>query len=676
MTKRRILVTSALPYANGPIHIGHLVEYLQTDIWVRFQKLRGHDCIYLCADDTHGTAMMISAQKQGVAEEELIGRMQKAHVEDFAAFDIEFDNYGSTNSPENRELCGQFWQALRKADMVLEKEVTQLFDPVAGTFLADRFVKGTCPFCKSPDQYGDSCDRCGHTYNPTELIDPKSTLSGAAPVVRSAAHLFVNIEKLHGFLEEWVDAGALQPEIVNFLRGHFLNEPLRDWDISRPAPYFGFEIPDSPGNYWYVWFDAPIGYVASTAQWCERQSQRLEDWWQNPQTEIHHFIGKDITYFHTLFWPAMLKTVGYSLPKKIHIHGFLTVNGVKMSKSKGTFVRAATYLAHLDPAYLRYYYASKLTPQVEDLDLNLEEFVTKVNADMVGNVVNLASRTARFVEATGLAESYPDDGGLFQQAAEDGEAIAEAYENGDYNRAMRLILAAGDRANQFTERAAPWNLKKDASRADELRDACTISLNLFRQLAIYLAPVLPRLARQTGELLNRPIRLWDESKEPVVGNQVGRFEHMMTRVRPEQVSAMIEESRESAEAEPAAKWDDSDEPLAAEPLSPECTFDEFIKVDLRVARVVAAEHVPDAKKLLKLTLSLGGEHRRTVFAGIKSAYEPEQLVGRLVVCAANLAPRQMKFGLSEGMVIASGPGGSEIFLIAPDEGAKPGQRLH
>ncbi|NUQ64640.1 MAG: methionine--tRNA ligase [Pirellulales bacterium] len=680
MTERRILVTSALPYANGHIHLGHLVEYLQTDIWVRFQKLRGNRCVYVCADDTHGTAVMISARKEGISEEELIGRMQKAHVDDFSGFDIEFDNYGSTHSPENRQLCAEFWKALRKAGLVIEKDVTQLFDPVAGTFLADRFVKGTCPFCKAPEQYGDSCDRCGHTYSPTDLIDPVSTLSGATPEVRSALHLFVQIEQLRSFLDQWTQSGDhLQPEVANYLKGHFLGEPLRDWDISRPAPYFGFEIPDSPGNYWYVWFDAPIGYMASTLQWCKRHGEQFDDWWKSDKTEIHHFIGKDITYFHTLFWPAMLKTAGYSLPKMVHIHGFLTVNGEKMSKSKGTFVRASTYLKRLDPSYLRYYYASKLTLRVEDLDMNLDEFVAKVNADMVGNVVNLASRTARFAEETGLAEAWPDDGGLFEQAARDGDAIADAYEACDYNRAMRLILAAGDRANQFVERAAPWNLKKDPSKANELRDACTIGLNLFRQLAVYLAPVLPKLARQTGELLNQPIRHWDESKRPLLGNPVSRFEHMMTRVRREQVDAMIDDTRDVAapEAEkPAAQWMDGDEPLQAEPLAAQCTIDDFAKVDLRIARVVAAEEVPEAKKLLKLILSLGGEHRRTVFAGIKSAYKPEELVGRLVVCVANLAPRQMKFGMSEGMVVASGPGGSEIYLLSPDEGAKPGQRLH
>ncbi len=684
MTARRILVTSALPYANGHIHIGHLVEYLQTDIWVRFQKLRGHQCVYMCADDTHGTAIMMSAQKEGVSEKELIGRMHEAHARDFAGFEIEFDNYGSTHSPENRELCAEIWAALREAGLVVEKEVSQLYDPVKKTFLADRQVKGTCPKCKNPGQYGDNCDRCGATYAPSELIDPVSVFSGATPEVRTAPHLFVEIEQLHGFLEEWTQKGDhLQPEIANYLAGHFLNEPLRDWDVSRPAPYFGFDIPDSPGNYWYVWFDAPIGYMASTKEWCRRHGEDFDDWWRSDQCEIHHFIGKDITYFHTLFWPAMLKTAGFSLPTKVHIHGFLTVDGEKMSKSKGTFIRAATYLAHLDPSYLRYYYAAKLGPGVDDLDLNLGEFVSKVNSDLVGNVVNLASRTARFLKGSALSENYPDDGGLFAQAADDGDAIARAYEIGDYNRAMRQILDAGDRANQFVERAAPWNLAKDPAKADELRDACTVGLNLFRQLAIYLAPVLPRLARQTGELLGRPIEHWDESKQPLVGTPVSKFQHMMKRVPREKLDAMIAESREpEAGAETVAEgpqpdeWKDDGGPLEAEPLTDTVSFDDFLKVDLRVIRVVKAEDVPEAKKLVKLTVSLGGGHTKTVFAGIKGVYEPEQLIGRLLVCAANLAPRKMKFGISEGMILASGPGGQEIFLLSPDEGAKPGQRVH
>ena len=682
MTARQILVTSALPYANGHIHIGHLVEYLQTDIWVRFQKLRRNRCIYLCADDTHGTAIMIGAQQEDISEEELIGRMQEAHVRDFTGFDIEFDNYGSTNSPENEELCAEFWTAFRSAGLVVQKEVTQLYDVEAGTFLADRFVKGTCPNCGKADQYGDSCD-CGATYGPADLVNPISTLSGTTPEVRSADHLFVNIEKLHGFLDQWTRSDDhLQPEVYNYLKGHFLGEPLRDWDISRPAPYFGFEIPDSPGNYWYVWFDAPIGYMASTRQWCDRHGEAFDDWWRNDRTEIHHFIGKDITYFHTLFWPAMLKTAGFNLPTKVRIHGFLTVDGEKMSKSKGTFIRASTYLEHLNPSYLRYYYASKLTPRVDDLDLNLSEFANKVNADLVGNVVNLASRTARFLQEEKLSDEYPDDGGLFEQAAKDGDAIAEAYEACDYNRAMRLILSAGDRANQFVEQAAPWNLRKDPAKAGQVQEVCTIGLNLFRQLAVYLAPVLPRLARQTGELLGRPIESWDESKTPLLGNKVSKFQHMMTRVRREQVDAMVAASKVSEPEEaaeqtsPAAATQDSARPLAADPLAETISMDDFAKVDLRVARVMAAEDVPEANKLLKLELSLGGEHRRTVFAGIKGVYRPEDLIGRLVVCVANLAPRKMKFGASEGMITAAGPGGKDIYLLFPDDGAKPGQRVH
>ena len=430
MTERRkILVTSALPYANGPIHLGHLVEYIQTDIWVRFQKLRGHECIYLCADDTHGTAIMMSAQRTGCTEEEWIAGISEEHQRDFAGFGVEFDNYGSTNSPENYELCKEFWQAFRDAGLVKEEAVTQLFDEEKGIFLADRFVSGSCPKCGAEEQYGDSCDQCGATYSAREIINPISTLSGTTPTVKTADHLFIQIEQLHGFLEEWTQSGAhLQTEIANYLKGHFLNEPLRDWDVSRPQPYFGFEIPDAPGNFWFVWFDAPIGYMASTKQYCDRTGEDFDGWWKDPNTEIHHFIGKDITYFHTLFWPAMLRVANFNLPEKIHIHGFLTVDGKKMSKRDGTFVKAETFLKHLNPTALRYYYASKLNNRVEDLDLNLKEFTTKVNTDLVGKVVNLASRTAKFVQEIGLAEAYPDDGGLFQQGAEAGNAIADAYE--------------------------------------------------------------------------------------------------------------------------------------------------------------------------------------------------------------------------------------------------------
>lgn len=687
MTQRRILVTSALPYANGPIHIGHLVEYIQTDIWVRFQKLRGHNCRYFCADDTHGTAIMISAKKAGVTEEEFIAKVSEEHQADFAAFGIEFDNYGSTNSDENRELCGQFWQSLLDADLVLEKEIEQLFDPEANTFLADRFVTGTCPKCGKTDQSGDNCE-CGHVYSPADLIDPKSTLSGATPVLKSAKHLFVHLEQLHEFLEEWTQNGKhLQKEVANYLKGHFLHEELRDWDISRPAAYFGFEIPTSPGNYWFVWFDAPIGYIASTKQWCDKTGEDFDTWWKNPETEVHHFIGKDITYFHTLFWPGMLKTAGFNLPTKVHIHGFLTVGGEKMSKRKGTFVKASTYAKHLNSAYLRYFYATKLGARLDDLDLNPEEFVEKVNTDLVNKVVNIASRAAKFVQNTGLSETYPDDGGLFERGVAAGEEIAAAYENCDFNKAMRLILELADAANPFIESNKPWVLRKDEDKAQELQDVCSIGINLFRQIVIYLSPVLPDLAKQTGVLLNDEIVSWDQASQPLVGTAVNKFKHLMKRVEAKHVQAMIEESKENeAEAageevneqanETAAKFNDPAQTLADEPMTDECTIDDFVKVDLRVARILSAEDVTDARKLLKLTLGLGGDERRQVFAGIKAAYKPEELVGRLVVMVANLKPRKMKFGLSEGMVAASGPGGENVFLLSPDSGAKPGERIH
>jgi methionyl-tRNA synthetase len=689
---RRILVTSALPYANGDIHIGHLVEYIQTDIWVRFQKLIGNRCVYMCADDTHGTAVMISARKAGVSEVEFIGEMQRAHERDFAAFDIEFDNYGSTNSPENRALCEKIWAAIRNAGLVKERDVEQLYDPVVGTFLADRYVRGTCPNCGATDQPGDNCSKCGHHYSPAELINPRSTQSDATPEIRSAPHLFIELEQLHEFLEEWSQSGEhLQPEIANYLKGHFLGKPLHDWDISRPAPYFGFEIPDSPGNFWYVWFDAPIGYMASTQEWCDRTGEKLDGWWRSPDCEIHHFIGKDITYFHTLFWPGMLKTAGYSLPAKVHIHGFLTVDGEKMSKSKGTFVAAHTYLKHLDPSYLRYFYASKLSSRVEDLDLAVNEFVAKVNTDLVNKVVNLASRTAKFVESTGLSAKYPDDGGLFAAAANAGAEIRDAYEATDYSKAMKTILSLADQANPYVEERKPWDLRKNPAQARELQDVCTVALNLFRQIVVYLSPVLPRLAQQTGELLNDPITHWDQSQTPLVGTKVNKFTHMLRRVEEKDVHAMIEDSKpadagapvdaapsSAAEAAPP-DWNDLGDALAAEPLAPECTIDDFSKIDLRVARVIAAADVPEAKKLLQLTLSLGGGTTKNVFAGIKEAYKPEDLVGKLVVCVANLAPRKMKFGVSEGMVTAASSHGaapSEVFVITADPGAVPGQRVH
>jgi methionyl-tRNA synthetase len=605
--------------------------------------------------------------------------MSSAHQRDFADFDVRFDHYGSTNSEANRALCAEVWAALRKASLIAERDVTQLFDAKAGVFLADRFVKGKCPRCASPDQYGDSCEKCGSTYSANELIDPVSTLTGSKPELSASRHYFVQIEALHAFLESFVsEPGRLQPEIENYLKGHFLAEPLRDWDVSRPAPYFGFEIPDAPGHFWYVWFDAPIGYMAATREWCETSGESFDSLWRESSTEITHFIGKDITYFHTLFWPAMLKASGFNLPKRVQVHGFLTVGGEKMSKSKGTFVLARTYLDHLDPAYLRYYYASKLGSRVEDVDIQLEEFVTKINSDLVGKVVNLASRSARFVEATGLSASYPDDGGLFAEAARRGEEISQAYESCDFARAMRAIMALADRANEYVDRVEPWKLKKDPARAAELQAVCSVILNLYRQIVIYLGPVLPKLAQASETLLNTKIQGWSDSETPITGTPVAPFSHLMQRVDPKKLEMVIEQSRESAPETPteSALPEDDGAALLAEPLAAECSIDDFQKVDLRVARVLTAEQVPEAKKLLKLTVSLGGDSKRTIFAGIKAAYAPETLVGRLVIVVANLAPRQMKFGLSEGMVVAAGSGGAEVFVLSPDTGAKPGQRVH
>lgn len=691
---RRILVTSALPYANGHIHLGHLIEYIQTDIFVRFQKLRGHQAVYVCADDTHGTAIMIRARAEGQSEQDLIGAMSEAHLADFTGFQIAFDHYGSTDSVANREACGEFWRSLRQKGLVISRDVQQLFDPKAGVFLADRFVKGTCPKCGVADQYGDSCEACGATYSPADLVNPVSTLSGAVTEIRSAEHLFVTIESLHGFLETWTRSGPLDPRVANYLAGHFLGEPLRDWDVSRPAPYFGFEIPDAPGHYWYVWFDAPIGYVAATAEWCQANGSTVEDWWNrdaagNARAEIHHFIGKDIVYFHTLFWPAMLEAAGKALPTKVRVHGFLTVNGQKMSKSRGTFILARTYLDHLDPGMLRYYYAAKISGGIDDIDLNLEEFAAKVNADLVGKVVNLASRTARWLEATGLSETYPDDGGLFAAAAAESDAIAEAYEAGDFARAMRIVMLAADRANAYVDAAQPWKLAKAGPEsAGRLRDVATVALNLFRQIVVYLAPVLPRLAEQASELVGRPIQSWDEATRPLVGLPVAAFKPLMQRVDAAAIEGIVGASRTEPPASesttpgelsmaPALMTDDPAAPLEAEPLSAQCTIDDFTKVDLRVARIVSAEEVPEARKLLKLTVSLGGGATRTVFAGIKGFHEPAALTGRLVVIVANLAPRQMKFGSSEGMVVAaSGAGADGVFLLSPDTGALPGMRLH
>jgi len=695
---RRILVTSALPYANGHIHIGHLVEYIQTDIWVRFQRMRGSDVHYMCADDTHGTAIMLRARQEGVTEVALIEAMNQAHQRDFAKFDIRFDHYGSTNSEANRAFCHEIWRGLREKGLVVERQVSQLFDPKEGLFLADRLVKGNCPRCGTADQYGDSCDNCGSTYRATDLGNPKSTISGATPETRLSSHLFVTIESMHEFLDKWTQSdNHLQPSVANYLRGHFLSAPLEDWDVSRPAPYFGFEIPDSPGNYWYVWFDAPIGYMAATKEWCDRSGRRFDEFWREPGAELVHFIGKDITYFHALFWPAMLQASGFQLPHHVQVHGFLTVNGEKMSKSKGTFIRASSYADHLDPSFLRYYYASRLTSKVDDLDLDLDDFVARVNSDVVGKVVNLASRTARLVQDVGLTAAYPDDGGLFAEASAVAGEIAEAYESCDYSRAMRTVMKLADRANEYVDRMQPWKLAKDPARARDLQEVCSVALNLYRQIVLYMAPVLPRLAEQSAELFGAPLDRWELASTPLLGQKLTPFKHLMTRVDPQKVKAMVASSVEDAPAgdataPPAAKKAKGAEKAAAskapaageapvpstgggfEPIAPTISFDDFSKVDLRVARVLQASVVEGSKKLLKLRVSLGAEER-TIFAGIRTAYEPETLIGKLIAVVANLAPRQMKVGLSEGMALAAGTE-TTIFLLSPDAGAEPGQRIH
>jgi methionyl-tRNA synthetase len=547
VTSRQILVTSALPYVNGHIHLGHLVEYIQSDIWVRFQRLRGHEVRHFCADDTHGTATMIRARQEGREPKALLAEMDAAHQRDFADFDIRFDHYGSTHSPSNQRLVNEIWAALRAGGHVVTREVTQLYDPEAGAFLADRFVRGSCPRCKSPDQYGDNCEVCGAVYAPDELIDPVSTLSGAKPVKRAAPHFFVRLEDFRPFLLEWTQApGRMPAETARWLAATFLHEPLRDWDVSRPAPYFGFEIPDAPGHFFYVWVDAPVGYMSATADWCEATGERFDRWWRNERCEIHHFIGKDIAYFHTLFWPAMLRASGHPLPHQVHVHGFLTVNGEKMSKRKGTFVLARTWLDHVPSEPLRYYYASKLSGDVSDLDLNLDEFVAKVNSDLVGKFVNLASRTARFVEGRALVDPRADDGGLFARGAAAADEIAAAYEACDTNRVTRVVMALADRANEYVEARAPWSLRKQPDKQDELLSVCSASLQLFHQIAIYLAPILPRIAGEARTLLGAaPAFRFEDATALLTGQRVAPFRHLLPRIDPAKLQAVVEASAAS-----------------------------------------------------------------------------------------------------------------------------------
>lgn len=673
---RKILVTSALPYANGSIHLGHMLEYVQTDMWVRYQKLRGNQAIYVCADDAHGSAIMLRAEKEGITPEQLIDGVRAEHMADFADFGVDFDNYHSTHSEENRELSASIYLALRDKGHIATRAVTQYFDPEKGMFLADRFIKGTCPKCGTEDQYGDNCEKCGATYSPTELKNPRSAISGAVPVLKASQHFFFKLPDFEAMLKQWTRSGALQEAVANKI-AEWLDGGLQEWDISRDAPYFGFEIPDEPGKYFYVWLDAPIGYMASFKNLCSKRPELDFDafWGKDSTAELYHFIGKDIVNFHALFWPAMLEGAGYRKPTAVNVHGYLTVNGQKMSKSRGTFIKARTYLDHLNPEYLRYYYASKLGRGVDDLDLNLDDFVQKVNSDLVGKVVNIASRCAGFIHKgnDGLlvaANPEPELWDAFQAAA---PSIAEAYEARDFSRAMREIMALADRANAWIADKAPWALNKVEGKQAEVQEICALGINLFRQLVIMLKPVLPKLAADAEAFLNVKPQTWADLSLPLANHQLNPFTPLLTRIEPAKIDAMVEASKEDLAAE-ASKPQGNGE-LAKDPLAAEINFDAFAAVDLRIALIEKCEFVEGADKLLRLSLDIGDE-KRNVFSGIKSAYpDPSKLEGRLTLYVANLAPRKMKFGISEGMVLAAGPGGEEIYLLSPDSGAKPGQRV-
>lgn len=673
---RKILVTSALPYANGPIHLGHLVEYIQTDIWSRFQKQRGHQCIYVCADDAHGTPIMLRAEQEGITPEELIARVSEEHQADFAGFHVAFDQYHSTHSEENRHYSNYIYEQLKANGHISRKTIEQFYDPEKQMFLPDRFVKGTCPKCDAEDQYGDNCEACGATYSPTELKNPKSVVSGSKPVQKASDHLFFELGHFEPMLKAWVNDGHLQPQIANKL-GEWFESGLQAWDISRDAPYFGFEIPGEKDKYFYVWLDAPIGYLASFKKYCTENGLDFDEFWsQDSQTELYHFIGKDIVYFHALFFPAMLSAAGFRTPDAIYAHGFLTVDGAKMSKSRGTFIMASTYLKHLNPEYLRYYFATKLTSRIDDLDLNLDDFVQKVNSDLVGKVVNIASRCAGFISkqfAGQLNQAWSEPAqSLFDEFAAEAETIAQLYEAREFAQAMRSIMRLADKANEYIAETAPWVLAKDETKTAELHESVSLGLNLFRQLMIYLQPVLPITAAKAREFFNETSWDWNSATQALKGVEIQQYQALLTRLDAKQVDKMLEESKETLAAQPAQQAAATESNI--EPIAPEITIDDFAKIDFRIAKIVNAEHIPEANKLLKLTLDIGLEERQ-VFAGIKSAYAPEDLIGKLTVMVANLAPRKMKFGVSEGMVLAAGPGGKDLFVLSPDEGATPGMRV-
>ena len=675
---RKILATSALPYANGPIHLGHLVEYIQTDIWTRFQRLRGHEAYYVCAEDTHGTPIMLKARDEGLTPESLIEKIGNEHRRDFADFNIAFDNYYTTHSEENQHFSEFIFEQLKTKGHIDARTITQAYDPVEKMFLPDRFIRGTCPRCGAEDQNGDNCEVCGATYAPTDLADAVSVISGVTPVSRDSEHYFVRLSDFEPMLRDWTGSGRLQSEVVNKLNEWF-DIGLQDWDISRDAPYFGFEIPGAPGKYFYVWLDAPIGYMASFRNFCNSSGVDFDTFWAaDAPAELYHFVGKDILYFHTLFWPAMLHGAGFRTPTAVFTHGFLTINGQKMSKSRGTFIKARTYLNHLDPDYLRYYFAAKLNNRIEDIDFNVEDFVVRVNADLVGKVVNIASRCAGFIEKRfqGQLSGTLHDPALTTKFCEQHSAICQYFENREFSRAIREIMALADLANQYINDVKPWIIAKHDTRADELQAVCTQGLNFFRMLITWLAPVVPKLAERSGEFLGHPItteNALDQVTKPLLDHQIGPFVRLLDRIALEDANAMMADTQFMNEDEGNNSMSKH---LKDDPISAEITIDEFAKVDLRVVRVNAAETVEGADRLLKLTLDLDGETRE-VFAGIKSEYDPQTLVGRHVVMVANLAPRKMRFGVSNGMILAaSGANDADgIFLLSPDNGAESGMRV-
>lgn len=678
--KRSILMTCALPYANGYIHIGHMVEYLQADFWSRFQKMRGNECVYICADDTHGTPIMVKAREQGITPEALIARSYDEHVKDFSDFQIEFSHYGSTNSPENRQLCEEFYGHMKGKGHIAEKTIEQLYCSHDKMFLPDRFVKGTCPKCGSHDQYGDSCDVCGATYSPAELKNPKCAICGNLPGPKESKHLFFKLNDFKTFLTDWLPKHTA-PEISRKMMEWF-QEDLRDWDISRDDPYFGFAIPGEDKKYFYVWVDAPMGYISTSLQWAQKNGRDYKEFWKNDQAEIYHFIGKDIVYFHTLFWPALLKTAEYRTPNQVFVHGHLMVNGEKMSKSKGTFIAARTYLNHLDPSYLRYYYATKLNGSVDDIDLNLEDFASRVNSDLVGKITNLGSRGAQMLTKkmdSTLGELDSEGQVLVKETQKRGEIIAAYYEKRDFSKAIVEIRELADLANKYFDEKAPWKtLESDPAGTKKV---LTSTLNVFRILSIYLKPVLPLYTAQVEKLMNEPKAMnWASAQETITGKKISEFQHLATRIDSEKIKAMVEESRKLNEdlqkqkkaATPTVAATAAAPAAAANGL---IEFDDFMKVDLRVAKILEAEEIKEADKLLRLKVDLGNGDTRQIIAGIRASYKASDLVGRLTVVCANLKPRKMKFGMSEGMVLAAGGDDGAPFILSPDSGAKPGQRV-